>query len=63
MRLVLDNLKIELENQQEIQDFWNIIMFALDLQAEREKINKPCMSKSELELARKLKDFTDKSWE
>ena len=63
MRLVLDNLKIELENQQEIQDFWNIIMFALDLQAERDKKGETCMTKSELELARKLKDFTEKSWE
>lgn len=38
MRLVLDNLKIELETQQEIQDFWNIIMFALDLHNEKLKM-------------------------
>ena len=63
MRLVLDNLKIELENQQEIQDFWNIVCFALDLQAEREETDKPCMSKSELKLAKKLAEITEKSWD
>jgi hypothetical protein len=62
MRLVLDNLKIELENQKEIRDFWNIISFALDLQAERDKDNKSCMTEDELKLARKLKDITEKSW-
>mgnify|MGYP003290910384 CR=1 FL=1 len=63
MRLVLDNLKIELESQQEIRDFWNIISFALDLQAERDKENKPCMTENELKLARKLRDITEKSWD
>ena len=63
MRLVLNNLKIELENQQEIRDFWNVISFALDLQAERDKENKPCMSENELKLARKLQDITEKSWD
>ena len=63
MKLVLDNLKIELENQQEIRDFWSIISFELDLQAERDKDNRPCMTKDELELARKLKDITEKSWD
>lgn len=63
MRIVLDNLKIELENQQEIRDFWNIIMFALDLQSEREKKGEPCMTEDELKLARKLEDLTHKSWE
>lgn len=62
MRLVLDNLKIELENQKEIKDFWNIISFALDLQAERDKDKKSCMTEDELKLARKLKDITEKSW-
>ena len=63
MRLVFDNLKIELESQEEIQDFCNIISFALDLQAEREKDNKPCMTEDELKLAKKLKDITEKSWD
>lgn len=61
MKLVLDNLKIELESQKEIQDFWNIISFALDLQAERD--SKHCMTEDELKLARKLKDITEKSWD
>ena len=61
MRLVLDNLKIELENQQEIRDFWNVISFALDLQVERVTNGKPCMSKDELALAKKLKDIAEKS--
>lgn len=63
MRLVLDNLKIELESQKEIQDFWNIIIFALDLQAERDKAKKPCMTEDELKLANKLKDITEKSFD
>lgn len=63
MRLLLDNLKIELENQQEIEDFWNIISFALDLQNERNKKSEPCMTERELKLAKKLKDFTEKSWD
>lgn len=63
MRLVLDNLKIELENQQEIRDFWNIISFALDLQAERDKKGESCMNDGELKLAKKLQDITEKSWD
>ena len=63
MRLVLDNLKIELENQQEIRDFWNIISFALDLQAERDEQGKPCMHESELKLAKRLQEITEKSWD
>lgn len=63
MRLVLDNLKIELENQQEIRDFWNIIMFALDLHASREGTDEPRMDDSELALAKKLASVTEKSWD
>jgi len=63
MRLVLDNLKIELESQQEIRDFWNIIMFALDLHNERAKIGKPCMTENELKLAKKLEEITNDSWD
>ena len=63
MRLVLDNLKIELESQQEIREFWNIVSFALDLQAERDKLNKPCMTEDELSLARKLQSITRNAWE
>jgi len=63
MKLMLDNLKIELESQQEIRDFWNIVSFALDLQAERDKLNKPCMTEDELELAKKLQNITRNAWE
>ena len=63
MRLVLDNLKIELENQQEIRDFWNIIEFALDLQAQRDKEGKACMTEGELSLAKQLEEITRKSWD
>lgn len=63
MRLVLDSLKIELENQQEIRDFWNIIMFALDLHASREGTDEPRMTDSELALAKKLASVTEKSWD
>lgn len=62
MRIVLNNLKIELENQEEIQDFWNIVMFALDLHNEKAGTGEPCMTESELELAKKLKEITEKSW-
>lgn len=63
MRLVLDNLKIELENQQEIRDFWNVVSFALDLQAERDKKGESCMTESELKLAKKLQEITHQAWE
>ena len=63
MRLVLDSLKIELESQQEIRDFWNVISFALDLQAQRDEENKPCMTESELKLAKRLQEITEKSWD
>ncbi len=63
MRLVLDNLKIELESQQEIQNFWNIIMFALDLHNERTKKGESCMTEDELKLAKKLEEITNKSWD
>lgn len=62
MRLVLDNLKIELESQQEIQNFWNIIMFALDLHNERTEKGESCMTEDELKLAKKLEETTNKSW-
>lgn len=63
MRLVLDNLKIELESQQEIQNFWNIVMFALDLHSERIEKGESCMTEDELKLAKKLEEITNKSWD
>lgn len=62
MRLVLDNLKIELESQQEIRDFWNVIMFALDLHNERAKKGESCMTEDELKLAKKLEEITNRAW-
>lgn len=58
MRITQYNIEIELENPKEIEIFWNIIAFALDLQAEREKENKSCMTDDELEMAHKLYDLT-----
>lgn len=63
MRLVLDNLKIELESQQEIKDFWNVIMFALDLHSRCEKEGKPCMTEDELKLAKRLANTLENSWD
>lgn len=63
MRLVFDNLKIELENQQEVMDFWDIIMFALDLHASREGTDEPRMTDRELALAKKLASLAENSWD
>lgn len=62
MKVYFDNLKIELESQQEVEDFYNIIAFALDLQEERNKKFESCMTKSELDLAVRLKIITEKSF-
>ena len=59
MRLTQNNITIELENEDEIRHFWNIIAFALDLQAIREKEGNPCMTDTELEMAQKLYDLTE----
>lgn len=37
MRITQNNIKIELENEDEIDVFWNIIAFALDFQAQRDE--------------------------
>lgn len=58
MNITQNNLTIELENESEIETFWNIIAFALDLQAERDKENKHCMSEEEKKMAHKLYDLT-----
>ena len=62
MRLILSNLQIELESQEEIKDFWNVIMFALDLHTEKTKKGEPCMTQDKLELAKKLEEITHKAW-
>lgn len=59
MRITQDNIKIELENEQEIETFWNIIAFALDLQAECDKRGETCMTEEEKKMAHKLYDLTE----
>lgn len=59
MRITQDNIKIELENEKEIEIFWNIIAFALDLQAMREKNGESCMTEEEKKMAHKLYDLTE----
>ena len=58
MRFEANGITIHLD-QTEIADFWNIIMFALDLQAEREKKGESCMHKSELAMAKKLVEIVE----
>lgn len=60
MRLTQNNLTIELENENEIEAFWNIIAFALDLQAQRDEEKKPCMTEEEKNMAHKLYDLTER---
>ena len=59
MKAKAKQLVIILE-EDEVWTFWNIILFALDLQAEREKQNECCMNQSELKLAKELADLTGK---
>lgn len=58
MRYELSDLTITLEKD-EINLFWNIIEFALDYQALKEKECQPLMTENELNLARKLADITN----
>ena len=59
MKARVSGLTIEL-SEDEIGLFWNIIMFALDLQSMRDKNNESCMTKNELALAKELAQLTDK---
>ena len=59
MKAKANQLVIILE-EDEVQAFWNIVLFALDLQAERDKRNELCMNQSELKLAKELADLTEK---
>ena len=58
MKIESNGITIYLE-QNEICDFWNIVAFALDLQDERDKEQRPCMTDDELRLARKLHKILD----
>ena len=60
MRITQDNIKIELESEKEIEDFWNIIAFALDLQAQCDKNQETCMTEDEKKMAHKLYDLTER---
>ena len=62
MRVERDRITIELENSSEIDDFWNIVMFALDLHQERQNAGKTCMTKSEHNMAEKLVNLTKNNW-
>ena len=61
MNITRNNLTIELENKNEIEVFWNIIAFALDLQAQCDKENKPCMTEEEKKMAHRLYDLTERN--
>lgn len=63
MNVEYTSLKIEFESEEEIKDFWNVVMFALDLHSERQKEGRSCMTESELALANKLETITHKTWE
>lgn len=58
MRIEHGSISIELETQKDVDLFWNVIAFALDLQTQREKEGKACMTEDELKMARKLYDAT-----
>lgn len=62
MTLTQNNIVIELESEEEIMRFWNIIAFAVEYHNERKKSNIPCMTKDELNMAMKLKSLTEKKW-
>ena len=51
-------LSIELENGDEVDIFWNIVAFALDLHNERTKNGQSFMTKEELQMAHWLYDAT-----
>lgn len=54
MRIIREQITIKLDNEQEVDDFWNVIMFALDLHNERTKKGEICMTDSEYRLANDL---------
>ena len=53
MRIELEGITISLDKD-EIEDFYNVVMFALDLDAKEHR-----MTKAELSLAQKLADVTN----
>lgn len=59
MKCKAETLSIVL-NENEIDDFWNIIMFAKDLHAERTEKNVSCMTTNELKLANEIISVIEK---
>ena len=59
MKITTKGIEIHLE-QDEISDFVNIILFALDYHEKETKNGNNCMTKSELKLAKELVDITEK---
>ena len=59
MRFYTESLIIELQTRQEIEDFYNIIMFALDWQAYALENDKSKMLDNELKMAKELSKRTD----
>jgi len=56
MNIRKEKIVIELNDNEEIMDFWNIIMFALDYDSEN---NGTKLREHEKELAKKLVEATD----
>ena len=54
-----NGITIYLEKE-EIQDFWNIVMFSLDWQNYAKKNGESTMTENELKLAKELVEITDK---
>jgi len=59
MTVESNGITIHLEKN-EIENLWNIVMFAFDWQEYAEKNGKPTMRESELKLAKEIVDITDK---
>ena len=59
MEAKVNQLTITL-NEDEIMDFWNIVMFALDYHNKEIEQGKHCMHESELKLAKELVEITEK---
>lgn len=57
-----NNITIDLENEDEIRHFWNIVMFAIEHHKEKAEKGEPLMTDDELKMAKKLVDVTEKKW-
>lgn len=59
MKVKSNGIEIHLEKD-EIEDFWNIVMFAMDYHNKETKEGNYCMNTSELKLANELIEITEK---